>query len=144
MKRLHVHIYVADLDKAVGFYATLFDAEPTVLKDDYAKWALDDPRVNFAISARERTPGLSHLGIQVDNDAELAAIGARLTEAGREVFEQKNAACCYARSDKGWVTDPAGISWETFHSLGGIPVYGADDLEAADAAPETDDRSACC
>jgi catechol 2,3-dioxygenase-like lactoylglutathione lyase family enzyme len=136
MKRLHVHISVDDLDKSVGFYSTLFGTAPSVLKDDYAKWALDDPRVNFAISKRARTAGLDHLGIQVDEAEELQEVAGRLAASGAELLEQKDAACCYARSDKAWVNDPQGIAWETFHSHGEITVYGEDSRE--------DQASACC
>jgi catechol 2,3-dioxygenase-like lactoylglutathione lyase family enzyme len=137
MKRLHVHISVYDLDKSVGFYSTLFGTAPSVLKGDYAKWALDDPRVNFAISKRARTAGLDHLGIQVDEAAELEEVAGRLAASGAELLEQKDAACCYARSDKAWVNDPQGIAWETFHSHGEITLYGEDGREEAAA-------SACC
>jgi len=136
MKRLHVHISVEDLDRSVGFYSTLFGAAPSVLKDDYAKWALDDPRVNFAISKRARAAGLDHLGIQVDEAAELAEVAGRLAASGAQLLEQEDAACCYARSDKAWVNDPQGVAWETFHSHGEITVYGEDIREAA--------ASACC
>lgn len=137
MKRLHVHISVEDLEKSVGFYTTLFGTAPGVLKDDYAKWALDDPRVNFAISRRARATGLDHLGIQVDEPAELQEVAERLAASGASLLEQKDAACCYARSDKAWVNDPQGIAWETFHSHGEITVYGEDGREEAAA-------SACC
>lgn len=137
MKRLHVHISVDDLEKSVGFYSTLFGVAPGVLKDDYAKWALDDPRVNFAISRRARAAGLDHLGIQVDGPEELQEVAGRLAASGASLLEQKDAACCYARSDKAWVNDPQGIAWETFHSHGEITVYGEDGREKAAA-------SACC
>ena len=114
MKRLHVHVSVDDLAQSIRFYSTLFAAEPTVLKDDYAKWMLEDPRVNFAISTRGRQPGLDHLGIQVESKDELHEVYARLHEAGGEVIEQGETACCYAKSEKSWIDDPAGISWETF------------------------------
>lgn len=136
MKRLHVHISVDDLDKSVGFYSTLFGTAPSVLKDDYAKWALDDPRVNFAISKRARVAGLDHLGIQVEEAEELEEVAGRLAASGAQLLEQKDAACCYARSDKAWVNDPQGIAWETFHSHGEITVYGEDS--------RADSASACC
>jgi len=140
MKRFHVHVAVADLNQAVGFYSTLFDAHPSVLKTDYAKWMLEDPRVNFAISVRGVAPGLAHLGIQVDSASDLQHIADNLTTAGRNVFEQKDEACCYARGDKGWVSDPSGISWETFRTSGEITEYGRD------AAPQTTvaEVAACC
>lgn len=124
MKRLHVHVAVDDLTASIQFYSTLFAAEPTVAKDDYAKWMLDDPRVNFAISARGAAPGLNHLGVQVENADELAEMNARLQKLDGEVVEEMGTACCYARSDKYWATDPAGIAWETYHTLDSIPVFG--------------------
>ncbi|MEQ8355645.1 MAG: ArsI/CadI family heavy metal resistance metalloenzyme [Kiloniellaceae bacterium] len=136
MKRLHVHISVSDLAVSVDFYSTLFGAAPIVQKDDYAKWSLEDPRVNFAISKRARAAGLDHLGIQVEDAAELAEVSGRLAASGAGLVEQADAACCYARSDKTWVNDPQGIAWETFHSHGEITVYGEDGQE--------DSASACC
>jgi catechol 2,3-dioxygenase-like lactoylglutathione lyase family enzyme len=126
MKRLHVHISVEDLRGSVAFYTTLFGSAPGVLKDDYAKWALDDPRVNFALSKRGRAPGLDHLGIQVDAPEELAAVAGRLAGAGMQVAEQHDVTCCYARSDKAWATDPQGIAWETFQSHAPAGAYGAE------------------
>lgn len=143
MKRFHVHVGVADLNEAVGFYSTLFDAQPSVLKTDYAKWMLDDPRVNFAISVRGAAPGLDHLGIQVDSKNDLEQIAGRLDAAGRSVLEQKNAACCYARGDKGWTADPSGISWETFFTFGEITEYGRDGAPRT-AAPAVAGAPACC
>ncbi|HEY7574357.1 MAG TPA: VOC family protein, partial [Thermoanaerobaculia bacterium] len=106
MKRLHVHVSVDDLAQSVGFYSTLFASEPTVRKDDYAKWMLDDPRVNFAISKRGRAAGIEHLGIQVEDEAELAEVYGRLSRAERPVVEEKATTCCYAKSDKQWIADP--------------------------------------
>lgn len=126
MKRLHVHVRVSDLDETVSFYTALFNGPPDVLKPDYAKWMLDDPRVNFAISTGQTAKGIDHLGIQVEDEAELSEITARLEAADRAVARQKAAACCYARSDKSWVNDPQGVTWETFHTTGEITVYGAD------------------
>lgn len=131
MKRLHVHVAVGDLGEAVGFYSTLFGAPPTVQKDDYAKWMLDDPRMNFAISSRGRVPGLDHLGIQAEEAAELSQISDRLKAAGAETIDEAATTCCYAKSDKTWVQDPAGIRWETFHTFGESTVYGEDLSEAA-------------
>ena len=125
MKRLHVHVAVDDLPRSVGFYSALFAAQPAVLKLDYAKWLLDDPRVNFAISTRGRAPGLDHLGIQVENGDELKEIYARLRTAGREIIEQGQTTCCYAKSEKSWVDDPAGIAWETFLTTGEATTYGS-------------------
>jgi lactoylglutathione lyase len=140
MKRLHIHVTVRDLAESIQFYATLFGGEPTVRKDDYAKWLLDDPRVNFAISTRGHTTGVDHLGIQVDDATELHEVAALLQEAQRPVVEQSDTVCCYARSAKAWVTDPQGLYWETFHTLGEAPVYGEDRLPENPAAQET----ACC
>jgi len=124
MKRMHVHASVEDLQQSIGFYSALFDTEPTVIKPDYAKWMLDDPRVNFAISTRGREPGLDHLGIQVENKTELHEVYARLRKAGGMVIEQGETACCYAKSEKSWIEDPAGIAWETFHTTGENTDYG--------------------
>ena len=139
MKRLHIHVAVEDLAASIRFYSAIFAAEPTVSKPDYAKWMLDDPRVNFAISQRGAKPGLDHLGIQVESDVELEAIHQRLAQAALPVTEQKGTACCYAESDKYWTIDPQGIPWESFHSLASIPVFGA---AAPEPAAET--QSACC
>lgn len=143
MKRLHVNVGVADLDQSIRFYSVLFGAEPTVKHDDYAKWMLDDPRVNFAISTRG-APGLDHLGIQAENAEELNEMATRLKAADQSVFEQKDAACCYARSDKAWVQDPSGLSWETFHTADQITTYGGDTAKAAQEAGPTKAASACC
>ncbi len=141
MKRLHVHVAVDDLDRSVGFYSTLFGASPSVLKVDYAKWMLDDPRVNFAISDRARVTGVDHLGIQVETGAELAELAERLKAAGEVTRDQAAATCCYAKSDKAWVDDPSGVRWETFHTFGEAVTYGEDEPEAALAdAPKV----ACC
>lgn len=139
MKRFHVHVAVSDLDQSIRFYELLFGVPPTVLKDDYAKWMLDDPRVNFAISARTGglDQGVDHLGIQVDDERDLAAIDARLKQAEQPVRNQVDAQCCYARSDKAWSVDPSGLSWETFHTHGAITTYGGD------VAPRPGD-GACC
>ena len=126
MKRLHVHVSVTDLQQSVRFYSTLFAAQPSVLKDDYAKWMLDDPRVNFAISNRGVKAGLDHLGIQAEDEGELEEIGSRLAQADVAVTPQKGASCCYAKSDKYWTLDPQGIAWESFHTLESAPLYGKD------------------
>jgi catechol 2,3-dioxygenase-like lactoylglutathione lyase family enzyme len=138
MKRLHVHVAVHDLEKSIRFYSALFAAGPSVKKADYAKWMLEDPRVNFAISARGAKPGLDHLGIQADGDAELEEIGSRLAQADVSVMPQKGAACCYAKSDKYWTVDPQGIAWESFHTLDSVPVYGGDSFS------KEDHKAACC
>jgi catechol 2,3-dioxygenase-like lactoylglutathione lyase family enzyme len=124
MKRLHVHVAVNDIPQSIGFYSALFAAQPAVVKADYAKWMLDDPRVNFAISTRGREAGLDHLGIQVETQDELQEVYARLRTAGSEVIEQGQTACCYAKSEKSWINDPAGISWETFYTTGESTNYG--------------------
>ena len=124
MKRFHVHVSVDDLDASVKFYSTIFDTPPTVLKPDYAKWMLDDPRVNFAVSKRGLKPGVDHLGVQVQSDAELTVLREQAAAAEIAMLDQPNAVCCYARSDKHWITDPQGIPWETFHTLDSIPTYG--------------------
>ena len=152
MKRLHVHVSVNDLAQSIQFYTTLFAAEPSVTKDDYAKWMLDDPRVNFAIStnggnleigdrtARRHTAGISHLGIQVEDETELAEVYERLARAERPTVEAKNATCCYHQSDKQWIADPQGVLWETFFTYGESAVYGHGSLDKLLAANET----ACC
>ena len=125
MKRLHIHVGVSDLDRSVGFYSTLFGAEPTLLKADYAKWMLDDPRVNFAISSgRHAAKGIEHLGIQAEDEGELAEVYSRLKTADRPVLEEGAAICCYARSEKSWVSDPDGIVWEAFLTNGEATAYG--------------------
>ena len=124
MKRFHVHVAVDDLQQSIGFYSALFAVEPSVLKPDYAKWMLDDPRVNFAISTRGRAAGLDHLGIQADSGDELNEIYARLHKAGGNVVAQGQTSCCYAKSEKSWIDDPAGIAWETFHTTGENTDYG--------------------
>lgn len=123
MNRLHVHIAVENLEKNIRFYSALFGNAPSVTKQDYAKWDLEEPAVNFAISSRGRDTGLDHVGIQTDSDEELATIRKRLEQAGIAGQEQADAACCYARSDKYWTQDPQGIAWETFHTLDSIPTF---------------------
>jgi hypothetical protein len=156
MKRMHVHVAVESLQHSVDFYSALFDAPPTVIKPDYAKWMLDDPRVNFAISTRGRDPGLDHLGIQVESKTELHEVYGRLRKAGGTVIEQGDTACCYANSEKSWIDDPSGIAWETFHTTGESIHYGdgSGEREArvarakaccAPEAPATSaTASACC
>lgn len=141
MKRLHVHVSVDDLDRSIGFYATLFGTEPSVRQDDYAKWMLDDPRVNFAISTRSRATGIDHLGIQVDSRDELSDLAGRLKAAGAVTVDQADASCCYAQSDKSWVKDPSGVSWETFFTFGSATVYGEDTIDAERAVQP---KSSCC
>jgi catechol 2,3-dioxygenase-like lactoylglutathione lyase family enzyme len=124
MKRMHVHVGVENLDRSISFYSALFATQPAVVKSDYAKWMLDDPRVNFAISSRGKQPGLDHLGIQVESQSELQEVYARLRQADGTVIEQGHTACCYAKSEKSWIDDPSGISWETFHTTGESTDYG--------------------
>ena len=124
MKRMHVHVAVHDLQQSIGFYSALFAAKPAMVKSDYAKWMLDDPRVNFAISTRGRQAGLDHLGIQVESKDELDDVYGRLREAGGAVLEEGQTTCCYARSEKSWIEDPSGISWETFFTIGESIDYG--------------------
>lgn len=139
MKRLHVHVAVPDLAQSIRFYSTLFGAEPVKVKPDYAKWMLDDPRVNFAISQRgTRAPGVDHVGVQVDSRAELDELADRLKAAGEQTFDQEATSCCYAKSDKAWVNDPAGVRWETFYTFGDATSYGEDIVHEPAAA------AACC
>jgi catechol 2,3-dioxygenase-like lactoylglutathione lyase family enzyme len=152
MKRLHVHVSVADLDQSIRFYSTLFAADPSVTKPDYAKWMLSDPRVNFAISTRSAKSGLDHLGIQVETQGELNEVYERLQRADRPVLDEGATTCCYAKSEKSWITDPQGVSWETFLTSGDSTVYG-DSVDlgsirvasaaAACCSPETP-QGACC
>ena len=130
MKRLHVHVSVDDLAQSIQFYSTLFAAQPTVVKSDYAKWMIDDPRVNFAISTGRRPgqgAGFSHLGIQAEDENELAEVYDRLSRAERPIVEQQGTTCCYAKSDKQWIADPQGVPWETFFTYGESTVYGESD-----------------
>ncbi len=149
MKRLHIHLSVNDLDKNIEFYSTLFGQPPSVKHDDYAKWMLDDPKVNFAISNRGAQTGLDHLGIQAENEAELSAIKQQLDATQTEIQEQKGAACCYSESDKYWVTDPQGIAWESFHTLKEIPTFN-DKQSSSDGEnpfacrPADTKKSSCC
>ena len=139
MKRLHVHVAVESIDESVKFYSVLFGGDPTVRKPDYAKWMLEDPRVNFAISARGRRPGVEHLGIQVENQGELAEVAGRLRTAQQRLFDEGATTCCYARSEKAWVRDPSGVSWETFHTTGESTTYG--EAPANDPAAQS---TGCC
>ncbi len=140
MKRLHVHVSVEDLAASIRFYSTLFAAAPAVKKPDYAKWMLDDPRVNFAISARGGAAGVDHLGIQVETQEELAAVYQRLRAADRPVLEEGATTCCYAQSEKAWIADPQGLSWETFLTTGASVVYG----DGAEIAAIRTEAGACC
>ena len=142
MKRFHAHVRVGDLESSVRFYSALFGAEPAVLKPDYAKWMLDDPRINFAITGGAENPGLDHLGLQVESDDELATVAARLKQAEASVAAQKNASCCYAVGNKEWSADPSGISWETFYTFGESTIYGSDTIP--DKAISIASSDACC
>jgi catechol 2,3-dioxygenase-like lactoylglutathione lyase family enzyme len=124
MKRFHVHLAVADLETNVQFYRRLFGREPDVRKPDYAKWLLDDPRVNFALSSRGAAPGLNHLGFQAEDETELAELQARARAADAAGREEREVTCCYARGNKYWIADPQGIAWEHFHTLSDVPVFG--------------------
>lgn len=138
MKRFHVHLHVDDLDRSIGFYSQLFAAQPARVEVDYAKWMLEDPPVNFAISTRGSKPGIDHLGIQTDNAEELASLKARAEAANMTLLDEGTTTCCYARSEKHWITDPQGVAWEHFHSLSNIPIFN----EAQRPTPAA--ASACC
>lgn len=149
MKRFHVHLHVDQLDQSIAFYSKLFAAEPTRVEADYAKWMLDDPRINFAISTRGARPGIDHLGFQTDDAQELAELKARAQSADMALLDEGETTCCYARSEKHWVTDPQGIAWEHFHTLGDVPVFSearkADNAVACCApAAAVDAPAACC
>lgn len=137
MKRFHVHITVDDLDANIHFYSAVFGTPPTITKTDYAKWMIEEPRINFAISNRGAKTGLDHLGFQVDSDEELEVLRRKVAEAEITALDQPQAECCYARSDKYWMTDPQGIAWETYHTLGEVEIYGTD-------MPKVAEPSACC
>ncbi len=137
MKRFHVHVAVDDLDANIRFYSAVFGFPPTVTKTDYAKWMVEEPRINFAISNRGAKAGLDHLGFQVDSDEELVELREKVAEAEIAALDQPQAECCYARSNKYWITDPQGIAWETYRTLGEVEIYGAD-------MPKTAEPGACC
>ncbi len=138
MKRFHVHAHVEDLKASIDFYSKMFAAAPTRVEADYAKWMLEDPRINFAISTRGGKPGIDHLGLQVDDAGELGELKARAQAADMTLLDEGETTCCYARSDKHWITDPQGIAWEQFHTLDSIPVFSETPRTSADAA------AACC
>lgn len=147
MKRLHLHIAVDNLDRSIGFYSTLFGAPPTVLKPDYAKWMLEDPLVNLAISQRAGVAaGIDHVGIQVASDDELRALATNLKAAGNVTQDQEGAACCYAQSNKSWVNDPSGVRWETFYTFGEATAYGEDQPPEPTATTKSccAPKSSCC
>jgi len=144
MKRFHVHVSVSDLAPSIRFYSRLFGAEPARVEADYAKWSLDDPRINFAISTHRQPVGVNHLGFQVGSEDELRGMRMQLLAADAQMVTESNQACCYARSDKYWVTDPTGIAWETFYTLGSIPVYGEDTLAFDHGTSAVPTKSSCC
>ena len=146
MKRFHVHAHVEDLHASIAFYTKLFAAEPTRVEGDYAKWMLDDPRINFAISTRGGKPGIDHLGFQTDTQAELDELKARAKAADLALLDEGQTSCCYARSEKHWITDPQGIAWEHFHTLGNIPVFSQEGATARGQALPIGIKpaSACC
>jgi catechol 2,3-dioxygenase-like lactoylglutathione lyase family enzyme len=141
MKRFHVHVSVSDLEQSVRFYSTLFAAEPAVVKSDYAKWMLEDPRINFAISTRDPVAGVNHVGLQVDSAEELGNLEAQLKRADRDLVFECGITCCYAKGDKYWITDPQSVAWEVFHTLEVAPVYGEHRSVANQHARE---KPACC
>ena len=145
MKRMHVHIGVESLDKSIKFYSALFDTAPVKTKPDYARWMLDDPRLNFAISTRAGSTGVDHLGLQVDEDEELEELRERLERADMSLFNEGETVCCYARSDKSWVADPSGVAWEAYRTMAEARAYTSDEAStanAADAVPVAVDSSA--
>lgn len=151
MKRFHVNVAVSDLDRSAQFYSTLFGVTPTVLKDDYAKWMLDDPRINFSINTSVQNRGVNHIGLQADTMDELAVIQARLRDAEQETIDQPDAQCCYASSSKTWVRDPDNVAWETFVTHGAITHYGDDrvpedefQVTESDNCCKTETNSKCC
>ena len=150
MKRFHVHVSVQDLPESLRFYSDLFGAPPSVVKDDYAKWMLEDPRINFAISRRGRAAGVNHLGFQVDSDEELKDLREQVSKAGLAALDQAGASCCYAKTDKYWIEDPQGVAWETFHTLSSVPIFGEETRRSGEksacCAPtkETEAGAACC
>lgn len=137
MKRFHVHAHVEDLQASIAFYSKMFGAEPARIESDYAKWMLEDPRINFATSTRGGKPGVDHLGIQTDTEEELAELKVRARAADMALLDEGETTCCYARSDKHWLIDPQGIAWEHYHTLGNIPVF-------SEPAAASKDAAACC
>lgn len=150
MKRFHIHVGVKNISEAVGFYSALFGQKPTKLKDDYAKWMLEDPKLNFAISTRVGESGVDHLGIQVEEDAELEEITQRMTGANVKLFDQGDTTCCYSESRKAWVQDPSGIAWEAYRNMGDAEVFKGksepkkEETAAACCAPKTTSKANCC
>jgi catechol-2,3-dioxygenase len=150
MKRFHVHVGVKDIESSIQFYSTLFGQKPSKVKEDYAKWMLEDPRINFAISTHANTQGVDHLGIQVDEGSELTELTERLKKADLKVFGEGEATCCYAESSKAWVKDPAGVAWEAYHTMADAEVYSEKlkvklgEKTACCAAAPSPSKSSCC
>ncbi len=146
MKRMHIHVGVESLDQSIKFYSALFGEQPVKTKTDYAKWMLDDPRINFAISTRSGKAGVDHLGLQVDEEGELQELRERLKNADMSVFDQGETVCCYARSDKSWVEDPSGIAWEAYKTMEDVQLFSASASreEKACCTPETKGQPDCC
>ena len=144
MKRLHVSLAVSDLDRSIAFYAELFSTQPSVRKDDYAKWQLDDPRVNFSITSRGRPSGFDHLGIEAEDTGELGEVMGRLDAAEGDVLDRGLTTCCYARSDEAWIRDPDGVTWEAFHTTHALETFGVPAKLSAPAASEKSEEKACC
>ena len=146
MKRMHIHVGVKSIDEGIKFYSALFGTEPSKLKDDYAKWMLEDPRINFAISTRAKQ-GVDHLGIQVEDDVELEELHQRLKGADMAIFDEGETVCCYARSSKAWVKDPSGVAWESFKTMADAQLFSEEEAKPEDAAcctPETKGKPNCC
>lgn len=147
MKRFHIHVGVKNLEESINFYSTLFGAQPSKRKDDYAKWMLDDPRINFAISTRSEE-GVDHLGLQVDENSELSLLKERMKKADLRIFDEGSTTCCYAESEKAWVKDPSGIAWETYHTMNDAEVFSEKKKEVASASaccvPKSSTKSSCC
>lgn len=146
MKRFHIHVGVTNLEESVQFYSTLFGAKPSKVKEDYAKWMLEDPKINFAISTRTTTKGVDHLGIQVDESSELKDLTERLKKADLKIYGEGDVTCCYAESNKAWVQDPSGIAWETYHSMKDAEIFSEKAKEAAAccAPAPAAKKSSCC
>lgn len=146
MKRMHINVGVEDIEQSVKFYSTLFGAEPSKTEADYAKWMLEDPRINFAISSRTRIRGVDHLGLQVEQDEDLEELRGRLRDADLSLFDEGETVCCYAHSDKSWVRDPSGVAWETFKTMEDVQLFSGTSTSEEDAccAPASRRKSACC
>lgn len=146
MKRMHIHVGVKSLEKSIKFYSALFGAEPSKIKDDYAKWMLEDPRINFAISTSVTKQGVDHLGMQVDDESELAEVRERMQKADMSVYDEGEAVCCYARSEKSWVKDTSGISWEFYQTMEDVQTFAtvSDASDGACCAPQSLDQPGCC